>query len=85
MADVLAEVHMAEARVSRLSLGSIDSSYVAYKHVEAGLFKKMQVDTAAYRKSYIYYSSHPRRMEAIYKEVIEKLKKKTEVKKPVKS
>ncbi|QJW88235.1 DUF4296 domain-containing protein [Spirosoma taeanense] len=85
MVDILTEVHMTEARVSRLSLSSIDSSSAAYKHLEAQLFRKMQVDTAAYSKSYTYYSSHPKQMEAIYKQVIEKLKKKMEAKKPVRS
>ncbi|UFH54965.1 DUF4296 domain-containing protein [Spirosoma sp. KNUC1025] len=77
MADILTEVHMAEARVSRLSLGSIDSSNIAYKHLETQIFRKFGVDTAAYRKSYIFYSSHPAEMEAIYKQVVGKLTNKT--------
>ncbi len=81
MADILTEVHLAEARVSRFSLRSIDSSNIAYKHLESQIFKKFGVDTATYRKSYIFYSSHPADMEAIYQRVTEKLKKQTEAKK----
>lgn len=81
MADILTEVHLAEARVSRFSLRSIDSSNIAYKHLESQIFKKFGVDTATYRKSYIFYSSHPADMEAIYQRVTQKLKKQTEAKK----
>ena len=76
MADILTEVHIAEARVSRLSLTSIDSSQIAYKHLESQIFRKFGVDTAAYRKSYIFYSSHPEDMATIYKRVTENLQKK---------
>ncbi|WP_232541074.1 DUF4296 domain-containing protein [Spirosoma endbachense] len=86
MANILTEVHMAESRVSRLGLRSIDSSNLAYKHLENQIFKKFKVDTAAYSKSYTYYSSHPSEMEAIYKQVVDNLKKKTEApKKPTRS
>ena len=76
MVNILTEVHIAEARVSRLSLTSIDSSNIAYKHLENQIFRKFGVDTAAYRKSYIFYSSHPQDMEAIYKQVTENLEAK---------
>lgn len=76
MASILTEVHIAEARVGRLSLTSIDSSQMAYKHLETKIFKKFGVDTSAYRKSYIFYSSHPADMEVIYKQVTDNLQKK---------
>ncbi|WP_338874525.1 DUF4296 domain-containing protein [Spirosoma sp. SC4-14] len=85
MADILTEVHKAETKVSRLGLRSLDSSNIAYKHLERQIFVKFKVDTAAYTKSYVYYSSHPREMESIYKQVVEKLKKETEPKKPAHS
>ncbi len=82
MADILTEVHMAETRISRLSLRSVDSSNIAYKHLESQIFKKFGVDTATYRTSYIFYSSHPADMEIIYQQVTEKLKKKIAAKSP---
>ena len=84
MADILTEVHMAEARISRINLRSVDSSHIVYKHLENQIFKKFGVDTTTYRKSYTFYSSHPADMEAIYKQVTEKLQKKiqTKIKKP---
>lgn len=80
MAAILTEVHIAEARVSRLSLGSVDSSNIAYKHLENQIFRKFGVDTSTYRKSYSFYSSHPADMEAIYKKVTQKLTKKIDQK-----
>lgn len=77
MVDILTEVHLAESQTSRLSLGSIDSSRVAYKHIETKLFQKMKVDTSVYSRSFIFYSSHPKYMERIYQNVVDRLKKKT--------
>jgi hypothetical protein len=82
MAEILTQVHIAEARVSRLGLRSVDSSNIVYKHLEGQIFQKFKVDTSAYRKSYIYYSSHPKDMEVIYKRVTEKLQKLMDPKKP---
>jgi hypothetical protein len=78
MAAVLTEIHLAEARVSRLGLGSMDSSNMVYKRLERQIFQKFKVDTSAYSKSYVYYSSHPLQMEAIYKQITENLKKKVD-------
>ena len=76
MARILTEIHLAEARVGRLGLTSVDSSQMAYKHMEKQIFRKFGVDTAAYRKSYIFYASHPENMEVIYKQVTQSLQKK---------
>ncbi|GAB3943432.1 hypothetical protein GCM10028805_09660 [Spirosoma harenae] len=73
MADILTEVHMAESRVSRMALSSIDSSNMVYKRLEKQIIKKFKVDTAVYRLSYIFYSSHPQNMEAIYQRVTKNL------------
>ena len=80
MAAILTEVHMAEAQVSRLGLSTVDSSNMAYKHEEARIFRKFGVDTATYRTSYIFYSSHPQDMESIYREVVANLQKKIDQK-----
>lgn len=85
MAAILTEVHLAESQVSRIGLRSVDSSNVVYKHLEKGIYQKFKVDTAAYNKSYIYYSSHPREMEAVYKQVVKNLEQKRNVKTPTRS
>ena len=91
MATILTEIHLAESQVSRIGLGSLDSSNIVYKRLEGQIFRKFKVDTNAYNRSYVYYSSHPRQMETIYKQIVENLKKKSDVqqkqmhsKKPVK-
>ena len=75
MAAILTQIHLAEARVSRIGLATSDSSNIVYKRLEKQIFRQLQVDTSAYTKSYIYYSSHPRQMERIYKQVTENLTK----------
>lgn len=87
MANILTDVHLAEARVSRLGVASIDSSNLMYKRFESRILRKHGVDTMDYEKSYVYYSSHPREMEVIYKQIVEKLEKElaTSRKKPAKS
>ena len=81
MVNVLAEVHLAESKVSRLNLRGTDSANLVYKRLEQAIFKKYQVDTSAYTKSYIYYSSHPAEFEVLYQRVVEKLQKRTAPKK----
>ena len=75
MAAILTQIHLAEARVSRIGLATSDSSNIVYKRLEKQIFRQLQVDTSAYTKSYIYYSSRPRQMERIYKQVTENLTK----------
>lgn len=79
MADILTEIHLAEAQVGRYSLRSSDSSTMVFNRLNDQIFKKFDVDTSAYRTSYIYYSSHPDLFEAIYKDVTGELEKLTSV------
>ena len=73
MANILADVHLAETRVSRLGIASVDSSNLVYKRLESRILRKHGVDPLVYEKSYVYYSSHPREMEIIYKQVVAKM------------
>ena len=79
MAAILTQIHLAEARVSRIGLATSDSSNIVYKRLEKQIFRQLQVDTSAYTKSYIYYSSHPRQMERIYKQVSPKPRNFTQI------
>lgn len=85
MAAILTDVHLAETRVSRMGLASSDSANVVYKRLERQIFTKHKVDATAYEKSYIYYSSHPREMESLYKRIVEKLQKQMDTKKSARS
>jgi hypothetical protein len=78
MALILTDIHVAEARVSRMGISTIDSSNLVYKRLEQGVFKKFSVDTAAYTQSFIYYAARPVALEGIYKQVVETLNKRNQ-------
>ncbi|MCY7351508.1 MAG: DUF4296 domain-containing protein [Cytophagaceae bacterium] len=73
MAQILHDVHLGEQRVSQLGLHSQDSSLVVYHQLEKRIYKKYNVDTATYRRSYLYYASQPKLYQEIYKAVIDSL------------
>ncbi len=75
MADILTEIHMAESQVGRYALSSSDSTKMLFDRLNDRILKKFEVDTSSYRLSYIYYSSHPDKLEAIYKDVTGTLEK----------
>jgi hypothetical protein len=74
MAAILTEVHLSEARISKLAIGSADTSALLFKRLQSNTLKKFDVDTASYTKSFVYYSSRPDKLAKIYEQVIEKLK-----------
>lgn len=69
MAEILTEIHVAEARVTHLQLRSQDSSVFVYDKLQKRIWKENKVDTSLYRKSYTYYTSHPALLTEIYDEV----------------
>ena len=73
MAVILTDIHLAEARVNRLQLRSLDSSLMIYNKLKADIWKKHKVDTTAYRKSYDYYMTRPETMTRIYEKVNKKI------------
>lgn len=73
MADILTDIHLAESRVNRLQLKSLDSSLMIFNRLKSDVWKKHQVDTTAYRESYSYYMSHPELMTTIYEKVNKKI------------
>lgn len=76
MAQVLTDIHLTEARVNKLGMPNTDSSALVYKRLEAQVFTKHGIDTAAYRESYGYYAANPDRLARIYKNVVSRLEKK---------
>jgi glutamine cyclotransferase len=74
MASILTEVHLSEARVSKMALTSADTSAMVYKRLHTNILKKFDVDTASYTQSYVYYAAHPDKLTKIYEQVLEKLK-----------
>ncbi len=73
MSNILAEIHLAEAKVSRLSFRDYDSTKVAYKELERQILTKYKTDTARYRASYNYYVTKPEAMVEIYDQTLKNL------------
>jgi len=73
MATILTDIHIAESRVTRLQLKSLDSSILIFDRLKKQVWEKNKVDTAAYRSSYSYYMTHPEYMNRIYENVAKKI------------
>jgi len=73
MAVILTDIHIAEARVTKLQLRSLDSSLLIFNKLKADIWKKYKVDTLVYRTSYSYYMTHPQKMARIYEKVNKKI------------
>lgn len=73
MAAILTDIHLAESRVNRLQLKSLDSSLMIFNDLKNDIWKKYKVDTVAYRNSYSYYMTHPQQMARIYEKVNKKI------------
>jgi len=69
MATILTDIHLAESRVNRMQLRSLDSSLMIFGKLKSDIWKKHKVDTVAYRKSYDYYMTRPETMTRIYEKV----------------
>jgi hypothetical protein len=73
MVDILVDIHIAEARANRIQLRSYDSIQAYYKKLETDVYKKHQVDSAIYNKSFRYYMDHIKQMDEIYTAVVDSL------------
>jgi hypothetical protein len=73
MTQILTDMHLLEARVGRLGLTSLDSSTIVTEYLKQKIFKKYSTDSAAYNRSYQFYSTNPVFMERIYTDVVKKL------------
>ncbi len=73
MAEILTDIHLAESRVSKMDLRSMDSSVVVFNKLQQDIWAKYEVDSALYNKSYAYYASNPEAMSSLYEIVTKKL------------
>jgi len=76
MVDILTEVHLAEAKVSKLGVNATDSLALVYKRLEAQIYARHKLDTAAYNRSYQYYAANPGQLAELYKQVVARLEQK---------
>ena len=73
MASILTDIHLAESRVNRIQLRSLDSSLMLFNKLKGDIWKKHKVDTLQYKESYAYYMMHPQIMTRIYEKVNKKI------------
>lgn len=76
MAEILTEIHLAEAKVSKMRFRSPDSSSMVFKTLENQILKEHNIDTLEYRISYEYYASDVKMWKRIYQKVNENLNSK---------
>ncbi len=80
MADILTDIHIAESRVTRLQLKSLDSSILIFDKLKQEVWKKNKVDTLVYRTSYSFYMTHPQYMTRIYENVKKQIEQREKTK-----
>jgi Domain of unknown function (DUF4296) len=73
MAKILADVHIAEARVSNMHFSNQDSSLLVYQRIRWQIMKKNNADTAVFRSSLRYYITHPEDFKSVYGQVKKEL------------
>lgn len=72
MVKTLAEVYIAEQKVSRLQLNA-DSAAVVFGSLEKKVFSNLNVHDSVFRASLDYYMDHPKEMERIYGALVDSL------------
>lgn len=80
MADILTDIHIAESRVTRLQLKSLDSSILIFDQLKKEVWKKNKVDTLVYKNSYSFYMTHPEYMTRIYENVAKQIERREKTK-----
>ncbi|MBE9465956.1 DUF4296 domain-containing protein [Dyadobacter subterraneus] len=80
MADILTDIHIAESRVTRLQLKSLDSSILIFDQLKQEVWKKNKVDTLVYKNSYSFYMTHPQYMTRIYENVVKQIEQREKTK-----
>ncbi|RFS16371.1 DUF4296 domain-containing protein [Emticicia sp. C21] len=70
MAKILADIHLTEAKVNRISFQVYDSTRVVYLEYERRIMAKYKVDTARYKTSYQFYVQNPGLMVKVYDETL---------------
>jgi hypothetical protein len=73
MTAILIDIHIAEAKVHQVNVGSRDSTAAIYLALEDKILKKNNVSKKEYTKSFNYYNDRPDLMEKIYTAVIDSL------------
>lgn len=79
MINILSDIHRLEGVVNNMNIQNTDTTSFIYRKMEAQLFKKHEIDTAAYYKSYKYYLVNPDEFTEMYKKVVLSIKAKNKI------
>ena len=76
MTDVMEDIYLSEGIVA--NIGSQDRAAERQMAIDyySVVYKKYKVDSTIFRKSFDYYSMHPKLMQEIHEQVIDRLSKK---------
>ncbi len=72
MVKALAEIYIAEEKVSRLGLER-DSAALVFRGMEERIFDSLGIPDSVFRASQDFYTDHPIEMEAIYAVLVDSL------------
>jgi hypothetical protein len=76
MAEILADIHLDEGKISALNIVSADTSVILYNQLERATLKKHGVDSTVFAKSFSSYVQEPQDFIDLYKKVNAALAKK---------
>ncbi|MEK6548334.1 MAG: DUF4296 domain-containing protein [Bacteroidota bacterium] len=81
MAEILADIHLDEGKISSLNIVSADTSVILYNQLERATLKRHGVDSTQFAKSFASYVQEPQDFIDLYKKVNAALAKKQRLKK----
>jgi hypothetical protein len=81
MADILADIHLDEGKVSAMNIVSADTSVILYNRLERATLKRHGIDSTRFAKSFASYVEEPQDFIDLYKKVNASLAKKQKLKK----
>jgi hypothetical protein len=72
MVRVLAEVYIAEQKVTNLALG-VDSAQAVFEQMKGRVFEAAGVPDSTFKKSFDFYMNRPKELEQIYSVLVDSL------------
>ncbi|WP_462248250.1 DUF4296 domain-containing protein [Ekhidna sp.] len=73
MVKVMTEIHILEAKMSKVQVEPLDSTQSVYDHYEGLLFEDLGITKDQYEISFNYYVDNPNEFEKIYQAVVDTL------------
>ena len=81
MAEILADIHLDEGKISAMNIVSADTSVILYNQLERATLKRHGVDSTVFTNSFASYVQEPQDFMELYQKVNEALAKKQLLKK----